>query len=58
MGKMGDTWRGVETSTRTGETDQGVTQIFLNCTGHTFIKNLLSINNTHFRLGTAKILDL
>ena len=25
MGKMGDTWRGVETSTRTGETDQGVT---------------------------------
>ena len=25
MGKMGDTWRGVETSTMTGETDQGVT---------------------------------
>ena len=25
MGKMGDPWRGVETSTRTGETDQGVT---------------------------------
>jgi hypothetical protein len=25
MGKMGDTWRGMETSTRTGETDQGVT---------------------------------
>jgi hypothetical protein len=25
MGKMGDTWRGVETRTRTGETDQGVT---------------------------------
>ena len=23
---MGDTWRGVETSTKTGETDQGVTQ--------------------------------
>jgi hypothetical protein len=22
---MGDTWRGVETSTKTGETDQGVT---------------------------------
>ena len=26
MGKVGDTWRGVETSTRTGETDQGVTK--------------------------------
>jgi hypothetical protein len=26
MRKMGDTWRGVETSTKTGETDQGVTQ--------------------------------
>ena len=25
-GKMGDTWRGVETSTRTGETDQGMTE--------------------------------
>ena len=25
MGKMGDTWREVETSTKTGETDQGVT---------------------------------
>jgi hypothetical protein len=25
MGKIGDTWRGVETSTKTGETDQGVT---------------------------------
>ena len=25
MGKMGDTCRGVETSTKTGETDQGVT---------------------------------
>ena len=25
MGKMGDTWRAVETSTKTGETDQGVT---------------------------------
>ena len=25
MGKMGDTWRGVETITRTGETDQHVT---------------------------------
>ena len=25
MGKMGDTWRGVETSTKTGKTDQGVT---------------------------------
>ena len=25
MGKMGDTWRRVETSTKTGETDQGVT---------------------------------
>ena len=25
MGKMGDTWRGVETITKTGETDQGVT---------------------------------
>jgi hypothetical protein len=24
-GKMGDTWKGVETSTRTGETGQGVT---------------------------------
>jgi hypothetical protein len=24
MGKMGDTWRRVETSTKTGETDQGV----------------------------------
>ena len=24
MGKMGDTWRGMETSTKTGETDQGV----------------------------------
>ena len=24
-GKLGDTWRGVETSTKTGETDQGVT---------------------------------
>jgi hypothetical protein len=26
MGKMGDTWRGVETNTKTGETDQGVTK--------------------------------
>ena len=25
MGKMGDTWRGVETSTKTCETDQGET---------------------------------
>jgi hypothetical protein len=25
MGKMGDTWRGVETSTKAGETDQGMT---------------------------------
>jgi hypothetical protein len=25
MGKMGDTWKGVETSTRTGETYQGLT---------------------------------
>jgi hypothetical protein len=25
MGKMGYTWREVETSTKTGETDQGVT---------------------------------
>jgi hypothetical protein len=25
MGKMADTWRGVETSTLIGETDQGVT---------------------------------
>ena len=25
LGKMGDTWRGVETSTKTGEIDQGVT---------------------------------
>ena len=25
MGKMGNTWRGVETSTKTGETDQGMT---------------------------------
>jgi hypothetical protein len=25
MGKMGDIWRGVETSRKTGETDQGVT---------------------------------
>jgi hypothetical protein len=30
MGKMGDTWRGVETITKTGETDQGVTvRLFL-----------------------------
>ena len=26
IGKMGDTWRGVETITKTGETDQGVTK--------------------------------
>jgi hypothetical protein len=26
MGKMGDTWRGVEISTKTGETDEGVTK--------------------------------
>jgi hypothetical protein len=26
MGKMGDTWRGMETRTKTGETDQGVTE--------------------------------
>ena len=25
MGKMGDTWRWVDTSTKTGETDKGVT---------------------------------
>jgi hypothetical protein len=25
MGQMGDTWRGVETSAKTGETDQGMT---------------------------------
>jgi hypothetical protein len=31
--KMGDTWRGVETSTRTGETDQGkrVVAILVKC---------------------------
>ena len=28
MGKTGDTWRWVETITKTGETDQGVTTIF------------------------------
>ena len=27
MTKMGETWRGVETITRTGETDQGVTHL-------------------------------
>ena len=27
MGKMGDTWKGVETNTKTGETDQGVTTL-------------------------------
>jgi hypothetical protein len=27
MGKMGDTWREVETFTKTGETDQGVTVV-------------------------------
>jgi hypothetical protein len=27
MGKMGNTWRGVETITNTGETDQGVTNM-------------------------------
>ena len=26
MGKMGNTWKGVETITKTSETDQGVTQ--------------------------------
>ena len=30
MGKMGDTWRWVETITKTGETDQGVT-VILRC---------------------------
>ena len=34
MGKMGDTWRRVETITKTGETDQGVTMM-------TFLKNKL-----------------
>jgi hypothetical protein len=29
MGKLGDTWRGLETSTKTGETDQGVTHIIV-----------------------------
>jgi hypothetical protein len=29
MGKMSDTSRGVETSTKTGETDQGVTRPIL-----------------------------
>jgi hypothetical protein len=29
MGKMGDTCRGVETSTKTGGTDQGVTGIIV-----------------------------
>jgi hypothetical protein len=29
MGKMGDTWRGVEIITKTSETDQGVTHIIL-----------------------------
>ena len=28
MRKMGNTWRGVETSIKTGETDQGVTTIW------------------------------
>ena len=28
MGKMGDTWRGVGTITKTGETHQGVTETF------------------------------
>ena len=27
MGKLGDTWRGVETITKTGETDQDVTVV-------------------------------
>ena len=31
MGKMGDTWREVETITRTGEPDQGVTDLTNNC---------------------------
>jgi hypothetical protein len=32
MGKMGDTWWGVETSTKTGETDQGVTTLHFSTT--------------------------
>jgi hypothetical protein len=28
MGKIGETWRGLETSTKTGETDQGVTKVY------------------------------
>jgi hypothetical protein len=33
-GKMGDTWRGVETSTRTGETYQGVKGVQCSLTFH------------------------
>ena len=40
---MGDTWRGVETSTKAGETDQGVTVRAEPCT--LLFKSLGSLRN-------------
>ena len=39
---MGDTWRGVETITKTGETDQGVT-ISVYVTDHAVIVSIISV---------------
>jgi hypothetical protein len=39
MGKMGNTWRRVETITKTGETDQGLT-LFSSLILFTYFSNL------------------
>jgi hypothetical protein len=55
MGKMGDTWRGVETITKTGKTDQGVTtcnQIKSNC--HMLRKQQVYTNSEMLICGKRK----
>jgi hypothetical protein len=48
MGKMGDTWRWVETITTTGETDQGVTVKYLDITSVLLFKVLLGIQRRKY----------
>ena len=51
MGKMGDTWRGMETSTRTCETDQGVTvQAFIHC--------VKEVNSSQGQIPASAYLDM
>ena len=45
MGKMGDTWRGVETIPKTGETDQGVTVTPLSYLGAYVVDRGVGVGN-------------